>query len=152
MNSESIISDAENHDNTITEKKVFQNNDDLNWYIEIPAIYLKAPIKETTNMNILNNYVGHFEETTKIHGNIGLAGHNRGYKKNYFENLNKVKKGDQIKYKYNEFESIYYVERIEIIKSTDWRYLENTDQNIITLITCINNKPDFRLCVQGVQK
>ena len=128
------------------------HTEDLNWYIEIPAIGLKAPIQETVSMKVLNNYVGHFEETTKKEGNIGLAGHNRGYAKNYFENLDKLKKGDEIKYKYHEFESKYYVEIIEIIKSTNWSYLNNFKENKITLITCIENKPDYRLCIQAIQK
>ena len=124
----------------------------LNWYIEIPSIYLKAPIKETTNMEVLNEYVGHFEDTSKTAGNIGLAGHNRGYKNNYFENLNKVQKGEEIKYKYNDFEKVYIVQSIEIIKSTNWSYLENTAENKITLITCVENRPDERLCVQAIEK
>ena len=122
------------------------------WYIEIPSIKLKAPINESTKMDILNDYVGHFEDTSKEKGNIGLAGHNRGYKNNYFEKLNKLKKGDEIKYKYNNFEKTYLIEKIETIKNTNWRYLENTKENKITLITCIENKPDLRLCVQAIEK
>ena len=38
-------------------------------------------------MEVLNEFVGHFEETSKTIGNIGLAGHNRGYKNNYFEEI-----------------------------------------------------------------
>ena len=103
-------------------------------------------------MEVLNEFVGHFEETSKTVGNIGLAGHNRGYKNNYFENLKKLKKGDEVKYRYYEFEGIYYVEKIENIKSTNWSYLDNSHNNRITLITCIENKPDLRLCVQAIQK
>ncbi len=113
---------------------------------------MKAPIQDTVNMNVLNEFVGHFEETSKTIGNIGLAGHNRGYKNNYFENLNKLKISDEIKYKYNEFVGIYYVEKIETIKSTNWSYLDKSQNNRITLITCIENKPDLRLCIQAIQK
>ncbi len=123
-----------------------------NWYVEIPIISLKAPIQESVNMDVLNEYVGHFEDTPKKEGNIGLAGHNRGYLKNYFQDLNKLKRGDEIIYKYNEFENKYIIQRIETIKSTNWSYLENSKENKITLITCIENKPDFRLCVQALQK
>ena len=59
------------------------------WYIEIPIINLKANIKEGTEKETLDDYVGHFEETQKENGNIGLAAHNRGYKNNYFENIKK---------------------------------------------------------------
>ena len=84
-------------------------------------------------MEVLNDYVGHFEDTAKEEGNIGLAGHNRGYKNNYFKNINKLKKGDEIKYKYNNFEKTYIIEKIETIKNTNWSYLENTKENKITL-------------------
>ena len=141
---ESIGTENEGNEEITTQK--------LNWYIEIPSIYLKAPIEETTNMEVLNEYVGHFEDTSKTAGNIGLAGHNRGYKNNYFENLNKVQKGEEIKYKYNDFEKVYIVQSIEIIKSTNWSYLENTAENKITLITCVENRPDERLCVQAIEK
>ena len=122
------------------------------WYIEIPSINLAAPIKETTNMDVLNISVGHFEETAIKNGNIGVAAHNRGYEKNYFENLKNVKKGEEIKYKYYDFEKEYIIDKIEIIKDTDWNYLQSTEENKITLITCIENKPSKRLCVQATEK
>ena len=138
------------------EIKININNDinfeNSNWYIEIPLIKLRAPINESTNMEVLNNFVGHFTNTPKTEGNIGLAGHNRGYAKNFFQDLNKLKIGDEIKYKYNDFEKIYLIEKIEIIKNTNWSYLESTKENKITLITCVENKPDLRLCIQAVEK
>ena len=123
-----------------------------NWYIEINAINLRAPIKEGTDMEILNTVVGHFEETPLTTGNVGLAGHNRGYEKNYFEKVKDLKIGEEIKYKYNDFEKIYIIDKIEIIKNTNWRYLENTQENKITLITCVEDQPDYRRCVQATEK
>lgn len=75
-----------------------------------------------------------------------------GYDINYFENLKDLKKGDEIKYKYNDFEKIYIVDKIEIIRNTDWSYLENSNENKITLITCVENEPDYRRCVQATEK
>lgn len=168
FNSNNLIENS--IDNNISNNKIQKNNNqkeeeqvcfkennennpqEFNWYIEISSIDLKAPIKESTKMEVLNEFVGHFEDMSKTIGNIGLAGHNRGYKNNYFENLNKVKKGDEIKYKYYDFEKFYSVENIEIIKSTNWKYLENSKNNKITLITCIENAPDYRLCIQGEEK
>ena len=46
----------------------------------------------------------------------------------------------------------YEVSTILTIYETDWEMLENTDDNRITLITCIENRPEYRLCVQGVEK
>ena len=52
------------------------------WYLEIPIISLKANIEEGTTKEVMDNYIGHFEETSKNYGNVGLAAHNRGYKNN----------------------------------------------------------------------
>ena len=150
INQEIISQENNNQENKI--EKTNKKNPEYDWYIEIKSISLKAPIKETTNMNILENYVGHFENTATTLGNIGLAAHNSGYKNNYFKNLDNVKKGDEIIYKYNNFEKNYIINKKEIIKNTDWSYLEKQEKNVITLITCINSKPEFRLCVQGIEK
>ena len=121
------------------------------WQIEIPKISVIATISEGTTKEILNKYVGHFENTSKKQGNIGLAAHNRGYEVNYFRDLKKLKKGDKIKYKYNEFEKIYEVEKCRIIRDTEWEYLEDTEENMLTLITCIENQPEYRRCIQAVE-
>lgn len=122
------------------------------WYLEIPCINLKANIKEGTTKEIMDDYIGHFEETSKDLGNIGLAAHNRGYKNNYFENLKKLKEGNIIKYKYKNVKREYVVTKHIIIKDTDWTSLEETDENIITLITCVENQPEYRRCIQGIEK
>ena len=71
---------------------------------------------------------------------------------NYFENLKKLKLDDEIIYTYNNFKKVYIVDKIEIIKDTDWSMLKNTDDNKITLITCVENEPNFRRCIQGIEK
>lgn len=147
-----IISEEEKEEKTEIKNNEENIQENYNWYIEISSINLKAPIQESTNMEVLNNAVGHFEETSLTLGNVGLAGHNQGYEKNYFENLKFVKEGDEIKYKYNEYEKIYIVDTIEIIKNTNWSYLEKTEENKITLITCVENEPDYRRCVQATEK
>lgn len=147
-NNENVV---EEEVSNIEEEVIDINN--LNWYIEIPSIELKAPIKEGIDDETLNKYVGHFDSTSLQNGNIGLAGHNRGYEKNYFEKLRLVKKGDVIHYKYNEYFMTYIIDTIEIIRSTDWSYLEKyDDENRITLITCVENEPQYRRCVQAVEK
>lgn len=118
----------------------------------IPSISLEAMIEEGTSEEIMNKYIGHFEETPKVEGNIGLAAHNRGYENNYFSDLKKLKVGDEIIYKYNQMQIKYIVNKNVIIKDTDWRYLENTEENTITLITCVENEPEFRRCVQAIQE
>lgn len=131
------------------------NQPDLNtkeeWRLIIPIISLDAKISESTTEETINKYIGHFEETSKLNGNIGLAAHNRGYENNYFADLKKLKIGDEIIYKYNKKEKKYKVNKNIIIKDTNWSYLENTKENKITLITCVENKPEYRRCIQGVE-
>ena len=119
------------------------------WQIEIPKINLIAPIAEGTTTDIMNSYVGHFEETPKENGNIGLAAHNRGYKVNYFKDIKLLEINDLIIYTYNGKAVKYIVYEIGIIKDTDWSKLENTKQNQITLITCVENEPEYRRYVQA---
>ena len=53
------------------------NTENEIWQVEIPAIDLVAPISEGTTQEVMEEYVGHFEETNLWNGNIGLAAHNR---------------------------------------------------------------------------
>ena len=123
-----------------------------NWKIKIPKISLEASISEGTGKEVMDKYVGHFEETSKKSGNIGLAAHNRGYAVNYFAKIKELKEGDEIIYKYNDFEKTYTVIENKIIKDTDWEDLEETEENKITLITCVENEPEYRRCIQGIEK
>jgi LPXTG-site transpeptidase (sortase) family protein len=122
------------------------------WQIKIEKISLLANISEGTTKDILNKNVGHFEETKKEEGNIGLAAHNRGYEVNYFEQLKLLQKGDEIQYQHNQYSNTYEVTKNIIIKDTDWEYLEDTEENMLTLITCVENEPNYRRCVQAIEK
>ncbi len=127
-----------------------QNNEEI-WKIEIPAISLVAQIREGTTQEVLDKYVGHFTETYKMQGNIGLAAHNRGHNVNYFARLKELKRGDEIYYQYKSFKTTYVVEEHIIIEDTNWSYLEDTKENILTLITCVENEPNYRRCIQAVE-
>lgn len=123
-----------------------------NWYILIPSINVKAPIGNGTSIEVLNTKIGHFDETAIEYGNIGLAAHNRGYQYNFFENLKNLKQEDEITYVHENFRKTYIVEKNEIILNSDWSKLEKTEDNLITLITCVENEPRYRRCVQAVEK
>ena len=138
-----------NYSQTLTKE---ENVKKANWKIVIPKISLEAEISEGTSKEVMNKYVGHFEETTKTSGNVGLAAHNRGYEVNYFSQIKLLKQGDEIIYKCYNLEKTYIVSENKIIKDTDWSYLEKTEENKITLITCVENEPEYRRCIQGVEK
>ena len=145
---ENAIQEAKANENVIEKTEEEKNI----WYLEIPKINLKADIREGTTKEIMEDYIGHFEETKKDKGNVGLAAHNRGYKNNYFERLKELKEGDSIFYNYQGKRKEYLVTKHVIIKDTDWSYLEETKENKITLITCVENEPEYRRCIQGEEK
>lgn len=122
---------------------------ETSWHLKIPKISLEADIAEGTSQETMQTAIGHFEETSKKSGNIGLAAHNRGYPVNYFANLKSLKEGDIIQYQYQDFYKEYVVTSNQIIRDTDWTNLEKTQENIITLITCVEDEPQFRRCVIG---
>ena len=136
-------------ENTTTKET---NIKEKQWYLKIPRIFLEAEIAEGTTTEVMNTYIGHFKESAKKEGNICLAAHNRGYPVNYFQNLKLLKKGDKIEYKYQNFKKEYEVTENYIIKDTDWSCMEKTEENEITLITCIENEPEYRRCIKGIEK
>lgn len=69
----------------------------------------------------------------------------------YFKNIKKLNIGDVIIYQKDEEIKKYKVTENVIIDETDWTYLQNTSDNRITLITCVENRPECRRCIQAVE-
>ena len=158
LNSNNINQETkEEKNNDYSDTKVKNNETkekekkETNWKIIIPKISLEAEICEGTSKKVMDEYIGHFEETSLKSGNVGLAAHNRGYEVNYFAEIKKLQIGDEIIYKYYDFEKTYKVSKNIIITDEDWSYLEETEENTITLITCIENQPEYRRCVQAIE-
>ena len=110
---------------------------------------MQAPIKEGTDENTLNKYIGHFSDSAFLEGNVALAGHNRGYEKNYFENLKDLKGGELIIYQTRSEAKVYKVTEIKKVNESNVDIIKNTKDNRITLITCVENKPKERLVIVG---
>lgn len=126
-------------------------DDDMIGVLTIPDISLEnAPIKESTELSTLATAIGHFTNTSIYNGNVGLASHNGG-DGDYFKDLNKLKVGNEIYYQTRFGVKRYLVKTIKTIDEDDWSYLEETEDNRITLITCVNGKSNKRLCVQAVE-
>ena len=133
------------------EQKEIKHNDSIGT-LTIPDILLdNAPIKESVELSTLSEAIGHFTSTSLYSGNVGLASHNGGGKGDYFKNLNKVKEGSEIYYQTDFGVRRYIVKTIAIIDETDWSYLQETEDNRITLITCVKGQKSKRLCVQALE-
>ena len=117
----------------------------------IKKIDLNGEIKEGSSQEILKDYIGHIEETAKYNGNVGLAAHNRGNQHSYFARINELEIGDEIIYQNKYGDRKYTVSETKDILETDWSTLENSSENKLTLITCIKNRVNQRLCVQAVE-
>lgn len=126
----------------------------------IPKLNVQAPIKDGTSQEIMKTAIGHFTESNYWNGNVSLASHNGGTNAHYFENINKLIENDEIEYITKLGSKKYKVEKIYKISSDDWSSVlgnenietENSKKNnTITLITCINGMPNYRLCVKGVE-
>lgn len=150
-NIEDIHTDKE-FENITYDKEEDIWNDSVLGILTIDKIELNATVKEGTTNDILLNYIGHIEETSIYDGNIGLAGHNRGCENSYFARLNELEIGDEIQYKTKFYNRTYVVDSIKVIYETDWSMLQSTEENKLTLITCISGKKQQRLCVQATEK
>lgn len=120
--------------------------------LTIPDILLdNAPIRESVELSTLSETIGHFPSTSIYEGNVGLASHNSGSQGDFFKNLKKIKIGSEIFYQTNYGTKRYVVTTKEIISEEDWSYLQETEDNRITLITCVAGQKYKRLCVQAIE-
>lgn len=120
--------------------------------LTIPDILLdNAPIREGVELSTLSETIGHFPSTSIYEGNVGLASHNSGSQGDFFKNLKKIKIESEIFYQTNYGTKRYVVTTKKIINEEDWSYLQETEDNRITLITCVAGQKDKRLCVQAIE-
>ncbi len=66
-----------------------------------------------------------------------MASHNSGKQGDFFKNLKKIIIGSEIFYQTNYGTKRYVVTVKEIIDEENWSYLQPTEDNRITLITCV---------------
>lgn len=124
-------------------------------YLTVQGTNIKNfPVKDAKDnqemLKVMKSAIGHFTQTAIFNGNVGLSAHNRDYKID-FRQLKNVQVGDIVEYKTNLGTRKYKVTVKKAILETDFSYLENTNDNRITMITCIANEPTKRLVVQAVQ-
>lgn len=119
--------------------------------VSAPAIGLRAKIYQGTDNAAMRKGVGHFAETSIWDGNVAFAGHNRG-SANYFGKIHQLEDGDTIKLTTQLGTRSYSVYSVRKISVDDVSVLNPSSENIITLVTCVMNQPQYRWCVQARQK
>jgi len=159
VNSKTIDDEANNNDNIKQQHadggllKIEEIN--VIGIMEIPKIDLKVVVAEGTDKQTLKKAVGHFENTAmpgKI-GNFAVAGH-RSYTYNeFFNRLDEMEIGDEIRVKTIEGEFVYEVTDIFVVEPHEVWVLDPTPEATITLITCTPIRvATHRLIVKGKLK
>ena len=130
--------------------ELFSQND---WNLSILKLNLKnIPIKDGVDSDTLENYIGHFQTTSYINGNVCLAAHNNGFSNNYFKELYLLEVGDKIEYNYYGTSKVYNVYQKYTINEKDFSVLNPNNKDKLTLITCISGSPQLRLCIEAVSE
>lgn len=117
-------------------------------HLSIPAVGMDKYIYEGTGATPLSKGVGHFDCTPGWNGNIGLAGHNRGYNgRAAFLKLKDVELGDLVYYTTAYGTRTYKVTSIDTVSVNDTSGLAQDGSYKLTMYTCKANQPDVKLKV-----
>ena len=90
---------------------------------------------------------GRFAMTSTWDGNVALCGHNRGSSA-FFSFVKDLQNGDRITYETRYGVRMYEVFIKEQIGEYDYSMLGWSVENLLTLITCVENSPDVRFAAQ----
>ena len=123
------------------------------WYYEdgsIGTLYVARTGKtikvyEGESLDNLKKGAGHFAVTSAWDGNVALAGHNRGGSA-YFSFVKDLQNGDTLTYTTKYGTRTYKVFSKTQIDEYDNLPLSWSDENLLTLITCVANVPELRYC------
>ena len=154
----------------LSQSTISENNENYNWWqqmnytditsdlyyigghigrLSIPAIDLNVKVYEGTESTVLKKGAGHFEHTSIWDGNVAIAAHNRGVA-NHFGKIHTLSVGDQITFSTKLGVKKYHVFSVSKIHKDNVSVLNETHTDLITLITCVKNQPEYRWCVQGI--
>ena len=106
--------------------------------LEIPKLDLKVAIGEGVDKRTLHSTVGHFAFTAQpgTQGNCCIIGHRSYIFGMYFNRLDELEAGDRMSIQHNGKTYIYEVTGKEVVKPSEVRVLNPTEDAQLTLITC----------------
>ena len=112
--------------------------------LKIPAIDVSVKVYDGTTTANMKKGATHFAETSYWDGNVAMAAHNRS---SYFGKIYKLKSGDKITYSTNIGTRKYEVVSVYKIDDDDTSCLNDSTENRLTLVTCVENQSAYRWCV-----
>ena len=119
--------------------------------LKIPTLGLSVKVYQGTDSDALRKGAGHFASTSIWDGNVAIAGHNRGMN-NHFGKIHTLDIGDTIKLTTKLGTRAYEVYAVYKVSVEDMSVLNDSAENIITLVTCVRDQPAYRWCVQAREK
>lgn len=119
--------------------------------LKIPTLGLSVKVYQGTDSDALRKGAGHFASTSIWDGNVAIAGHNRGVN-NHFGKIHTLDIGDTIKLTTKLGTRTYEVYAVYKVGVEDMSVLNDSSENIITLVTCVRDQPAYRWCVQARAK
>ena len=119
--------------------------------LKIPTLGLSVKVYQGTDSDALRKGAGHFASTSIWDGNVAIAGHNRGVN-NHFGKIHTLDIGDTIKLTTKLGTRTYEVYAVYKVSVDDMSVLNDSTENIITLVTCVRDQPTYRWCVQARAK
>ena len=106
--------------------------------------------KVTIDSSTLMKGAGHFKGTSIWDGNCAIAGHNRGVRDD-FGDLHTLERGDTITWTTKLGVRTYEVTSVQKVKETDTSGTAPSNENKLTLYTCVRNQRTYRWQVQAAE-
>ena len=147
---DNTIGTAQSTGYTAVTSSLYYNDGSLGT-LSAPSIGLSTKIYQGTDSAAMRKGAGHFTETSIWDGNVAFAGHNRGVS-NHFGKIHTLKNGDTITLTTTLGTRRYSVYSVRKVSVNDVSVLNPSDENMVTLVTCVMNQPNYRWCVQAWQK
>lgn len=123
--------------------------------ISIPKIKVRAGVMNGTTKKALKKGPGLYENSPLPENkdvNVCIAAHRNAYGQ-WFRNVDKLSKGDEISLVWGKVKYIYLVEKVFIVEENDWSITLPTEYSAITLTSCHPLKPPYkRIVVRGKLK
>ncbi|WP_024861958.1 class D sortase [Ruminococcus flavefaciens] len=123
---------------------------------EIPCLDIKVPVLEGTDQKSLQVSAGHFENTgAPGKGNYCIAGHNSTIYAEIFNDLDKIKTGDEMYLVDNDKDHTrykYVVTEYRIVESDEVWVLNDFGDDRLTVISCTDDGKQRQVVVGTYQK